>query len=143
MPVFPQTEGGPFRNTGKVVVGREHDEVVADAKLREQAVDGSDLDAAASARVSQCRRFDVIGAGRSDEWKGGKTLDDGCRVSWPAEPLQQLLKDQSGREDRFSSRQGLSKTGDGGVIGRSVPSQGEGPYARVDEQVHVRERSRL
>ena len=143
MPMFPQTQSGPFRNAGKVVVGRKHDEVVADAKLREQAVDGSDLDAAASAGVSQRRRFDVIGAGRGDEWKGGKTLDDACCVPWPAEPLQQLLKDQSGREDRFSSRQGLPQAGYGRVIGRRVPSQGEGPYARVDEQVHERERSRL
>ena len=44
----------------KVSVGRQHRQVVADAKLRQQSIDRTDLNAAAETFVAQFRRVDMV-----------------------------------------------------------------------------------
>ena len=49
-----------LRGAGKVVVGREQREVVTQAQLRDQGVDGADLHAPAAATVAQFGGVHVI-----------------------------------------------------------------------------------
>lgn len=116
---------------------------MGDAQSSEHGVDGAYLTAVAAAGVSDLRRRDMVGASRVDERERGESLDDGLPVLWTAEPLQQFLKDESRREDILSAAQRLPEAIDGGVVRGSIAPKGERPDARVDEQPHVRVRSRL
>ena len=45
---------------GEIAVCRQHDQTVLDAGLREQCINGSDLDTAAAALVMEVSRVDIV-----------------------------------------------------------------------------------
>ena len=86
----------------EVAIGRQHDEVVPGAELRQDGVDRSNLDAAPSAGAADVGRRDVVLAIRDEEGQGSEALDDLVPCLRPGEALQEFLEDEPGREDRFA-----------------------------------------
>ena len=84
----------------EIPVSRQHDELVADAELGEQRIDGSHLYAAATAFVAQAGRGDVIAARRHDHGHVREALDELCPGARTVKTLQQFLKHQSSRVNR-------------------------------------------
>jgi len=78
-----------------------------DAKLRNQRIDCSNLDSRSSTRVSQRRSLDVIISVRNQERHGGKPLENLSACLGPSETLQQLLENESGREDGLAGAKGV------------------------------------
>ena len=97
---------GVLGNVREILVGGQHREVVADAKLRQKSIDRSDLHALSATVVPQLRRLDVIVAIRHDERQRGKGLDDLRPVLGPDEALQELLQNEAGRQKRFAALNG-------------------------------------
>ena len=60
----------------KIMVGGEHGQVMAQAQLRQQRIDGSDLHARSPALVAQACGPDMVFAIRCDERQRGKPLHD-------------------------------------------------------------------
>ncbi len=60
----------------KVIVGRQHRQAVANAELRQESVDDSNLDAGTTTSVPQIRRADVILAIRHKQWHRGKSVQN-------------------------------------------------------------------
>ena len=108
-----------------------------------ERIDGPDLHAVAAAVVSQLGRFDVILELGHDHGKQGEVADDSLPDAGPAEPLKQLLKDQSGCDHDIAALQALPQERYLGDRGRRRSSKSKRPHARVDEEVHSRERSDL
>jgi hypothetical protein len=52
----------------EVAIGRQHREIVADAKLREQRIDCTDLNAGTAASVAQFGGIDVVVPVRNEQW---------------------------------------------------------------------------
>jgi len=86
-------------NIAKVCVGRQHREVVAETELRQQRIDGPDLNARASAFVSQVGRVDMIAPVGDQQWQCGEAIENLCTVSRSDEPLQKLLQNEPGRRE--------------------------------------------
>jgi len=49
-----------IRDVAEIPISRQHDQTVADAKLGNQRINGSDLNAAAAALVGPFGRFDLV-----------------------------------------------------------------------------------
>ena len=96
-------------DSGKVVVGCQQHELVPDAKLSEQGVDGADLHAGPTAAIAQIRGVDVILPVRCDERQRREPLDDVFARTRAGESLQQFLQDQSRSHDDFTDLKGAAK----------------------------------
>ena len=83
----------------KVSVGCQHRQVVTEAELRQQRIDGADLNAAASAFVSQFGRVHMIAPVGDQQWQCGEAIEKLCTVSRSDEPLQKLLQNEPGRRE--------------------------------------------
>lgn len=116
---------------------------MADTESREERVDGADLDSSPPTPVPKSRRVDVIPAVRVQEGKGVEAFQDRFPRPGPCEPLQDLLKDQSGGDHQLTGPEGIFEGSNLRQIGGGVPAQGHGPHARVHQQAHDRERSAL
>jgi hypothetical protein len=86
----------------KVVIARQHHQVVADAQLRQESIDRANLNAMTAACVADVSGFDVIGSIRHEEGKGGEPLQNLLTRFGSRKPLQQLLQHQARRQDRFT-----------------------------------------
>src|SRR5215470_6904529 len=56
----PNLQGAMPGHMAKIVVGREHRQIVPDAKLRQESVDRADLNAGTAASIPQLSGIDVI-----------------------------------------------------------------------------------
>ncbi len=65
-----------FRCKMEVPVGRQHLQIVPQAKLGKQSVDRAELQTFPAAGIAQLRGFDVIAAIRNEQRQGRKALDD-------------------------------------------------------------------
>ncbi len=83
------------RDALEVPVRRQHHQLVADAQLRQQRVDGLDLDTMTLAPIANHRSVDVVVPIRVHERKGGKAKNDGVGVLRAAETLQKLLQHEA------------------------------------------------
>ncbi len=99
------------RDVFEVLIGAEERQVVPDTKLSNQHIDCSNLDSHATARVAQRRSLDVIISVRNQERHSGKPLENLGTCLGPSETLQQLLKNESGREDGLAGAKGVGKRG--------------------------------
>lgn len=97
--------GDPF----EVAVRRQQGELETDAQLREQSVDRADLNTSSPAVVSKVRGGDMVVALRSDAGKSREVADDRGPCARTAEPLQELLQNQPGREHWLRATKGLSE----------------------------------
>jgi hypothetical protein len=82
------------------VSGQQH-HIVPNAKLRQQRINGTDLDSRAAAGVAQGGGVNVIIPIGLEQRQCGKSLDDlGLRLG-TKKTLQKLLQNQSGSDDDF------------------------------------------
>ena len=140
--VRPDLERDDPAGVTKVVVSREHRQLVADAELGQQGVDRPQLDATTAAPIPEVGRGDVVVAVGNQERQRRETIEDRVARLGSLESLQQLLEDETGREDRSEAFERRPQVRDGRMV-RMVPSQRMRPDAGIDEQVHDRERSAL
>ena len=97
------------RDVLEVPVGAEKCQTVADAKLRNQRIDRSSLNSCSTTRVSQRRSVSVIISVRNQKRHGGKALENLGACLRPSETLQQLLENESSREDRLATAKAVSE----------------------------------
>jgi hypothetical protein len=92
----PKSKIGAFGDAFKIIVGRQHRQVMPDTQLGEKGVNRSDLNPAAAALVPQGCSFDVITAIRHQQRDSRKPADDliaglgagePCRSSWRTKPV--------------------------------------------------------
>lgn len=107
----------------EVLIRREHDQVVPDAKLRQQRCDGSDLDSSLTALVTKRRRCDVVLTIRYHEGKRGKALYDLLMGLWACQSLQKFLKHKSGRDDALTCLKCATQGAYGPCFSRLVPAE--------------------
>ena len=127
----------------EVSIGGEQHQVVMEAEMREQGVDGPELDAVTPAGVAEIGGRDMVIAVRHDHRQRREVRHDSVTGLGAAEALEKLLKDEPGREHRVPGCKRLPQTIGFGSVARGVPPEGERPDAGVDEEAHPRERSAL
>jgi len=131
------------RDAAKIAIRREHGQIVAHTKFCQKRIDGADLHAGAPTSIAQFGRVNMVLPVRDDERQGGETIEYLRPRPRPRETLQQLLQDQSGRQDDILALQGAPQRADFGRLRRAIPAERQRPYARVDEQAQSRLRARL
>jgi hypothetical protein len=57
--------------------------------------------------------------------------------------LEDLLEDQPGGDHDLAHSKGMAQGNHFGQVGGCVPSEGQGPHARIDEKAQSRERYAL
>ena len=129
------------RRVHEVLVGGEQGEVVFDAQLRNQRIDGAKLHAATPACVAQLSGLDVSVACRNEQRQHLQALDEAGLILRPVKALQQFLQHDAGNDDGGAFLKCLAQDGDGRMIGRRVAAQRQRPHAGIDEQTHLRLRS--
>src|SRR5206468_7262229 len=91
----PELQWAPAGNVFEIVVGREHDEVVSHAKLRQESINRSDLYPGSPTAISQIGGLNVIIAIRNEERycrKPIQNLRPGLRTR---KALQDLLEHEA------------------------------------------------
>ena len=132
-----------FGDSSEVFVGRQHREIVADAELCEQGIDGCDPEPVFAALIAQVGGVHVIATIGNEEGQRAEALDDSLAVTGLEKTLQQLLQDEPGGEYLGAAFERLGQVRHLGAAGRRVATQGQRPDAGIDKQVHRRERSAL
>lgn len=107
----------------KLPVGREHRQVVTEAKLRQQGVDRPDLNAGSPASVSQFRGVDVVPPVRNQQRQCGKPVDYLLPVPRSGKTMQQFLEDQTGHENCLAGFDGTNQCAHFCHWGRRVAAQ--------------------
>jgi hypothetical protein len=141
--LFPERKGHMSGRVVEVPIGRKQRELVTLAELDQQRVDGSDLDAGPPADVANLSGSRVVLAVGHEQWERREPLENHGSGFRPAEALENLLKDEAGREDRFAFLDRPAQSGDLACTSGGLPPEGERPDARIDEEIHDRERSAL
>ena len=91
------------RDADEVLVGGQQRQLVAQAELRQDRVDGSNLEPGPPAPIAQLRRFDVVLAIRRQQWKRCEAFDDLLACTRSGEPLQEILQHQARRHDSLTA----------------------------------------
>jgi hypothetical protein len=130
-------------DASEVRIRRQKRELEPDAQLGEQRVDRTHLDPAVPAVVTQTGGRDVIVSLWLQEGQGCKPVYDPLPGTGSPETLEQLLQDQSRRVDQLAPFKGTRERSDFRAAPRRIPTQCQRPHARIDEEIHRRERSRL
>jgi hypothetical protein len=107
----------------EVAVGAEEREGMPNAKLSNECIDCSNLDSYATTRFSQRRSLDVIIPIRSQERHSGKPLENLGTCLRPRKTLQQLLENESGRENSLPSAESVGEHGNLWDRRRRIPPQ--------------------
>jgi len=94
-----------------------------DAKLGNQCIDCSNLNSYATTCVSQRGGLDVIVTIWNQERHSGKPLENLGTCLRPREALQQLLENESGREDSLPAAKRVGKLGNLRNRLRRIPPQ--------------------
>jgi hypothetical protein len=139
----PKSKVGAFGNAFKIIVGRQHRQVMPDAQPSEKSVNRSDLDAAAATLVSQRCSFDVIIAIRYQQGHGGKPADDLVAGLGAGEPLQELLQDEAGGYERLIVPDGLDQDCHLYRVRQVIAPECERPNACINKERQSRVRSAL
>lgn len=139
----PQLERRNPGRSDEVMIGRQQGQLVADAELREQRVNRSDLQSAPPAGIAQLRCRDMIVPVRSEERERREALDDQPASLGSGKALEQFLQHQAGRDDRITALERVDEGRDLGAFVRRITPQRQRPDAGIDEQTQDRERSAL
>ena len=116
---------------------------MTDAELRAESVDRPGRHASAPAQVPERGCFDVILQIGTEQGKRTEARENPIPLAGPVKPLEEFLEDEARRDDEFAPFEGTREGRDLGKIRGMIAPQGEGPDARIDEQLHDRERSDL
>ena len=73
-----ESEWMELGNGSEVVVGGQHHQIAANTELRQQGIDGGDVDPALAALVTQACGFDVVGAIGDEEGEGAHGKKGRC-----------------------------------------------------------------
>jgi hypothetical protein len=130
-------------DAGEIRIGGQQSELVPDAELGEDRVDGSDLKTSSAGSVSELRGVEVILAIWCHEGQRAEARHDSVLVASAAEPLQELLVDEAGRDDEHASCKRSFQSANLGRLGGGIAPKRKGPDARIYEERQLRERSRL
>ena len=113
------------------------------AHLREQGIDGADLDARSTAGVAEFSGSDMILTLRLKQRKRRESFDDQGACLGAGEALQEFLQDKACRYDDVCPQERLFELMDLRLRCKGVPSERKRPNACVDKERHVRDRSAL
>ena len=127
----------------KVRVGGEQPELVADAKLGTDRVDGADLNAPPPGAIANLRGLEVVVAIGCQEGQGAEACHDRLLVPGTVKSLKELLIDEASGGDELAFGERSLQRADLRHIGWPVAAQRQRPDARIDEEAQSRERSRL
>ncbi len=114
-----------------------------DGQSRQKRIDRPDLNAASATLVPQSRGFDVILHLGHDDGQERKLFQDSVALPRALEALKQLLDHQPRGHDQVSPLQAPFEHADFRSGRRGRAPQRQRPDARVDENIHDRERSAL
>jgi len=94
------------RGVLEIAVSAEKLEIARDAELRDKRVDGAELHAGASTRVSEIGRRDVVvSTGLNIRQRSEPAANLGLRAVGQ-EPLKELLNDEAGGHDQVRRQRG-------------------------------------
>jgi hypothetical protein len=140
---LPQPQRAMRGDPHEVFIGRQQRQRVTHAQLSEQSVDRADLHTSPATPVAQFGSVDMILPVRIEKGQCGEPLDEVFARTRAGETLQQLLKDQSRRDQNFAVLEGPAQCRDFRGGRHHIPAKGQRPDAGIDEQDHRRERSAL
>jgi len=127
----------------KISVGRQHRQIVPDAKLCQQRVDRPDLNAAAPTSVAQLGGVDVVAPVGNEQRQRGKPIEDLPPIARPGKALQKLLQNKTGGQKRLAGLDGANQLTYHRVGGGHIAPQHARPDAGIDEEAQRRVRSAL
>lgn len=127
----------------KILVCRQHYQLVTQAELRQQRIDRANLKPGPPATVTQPGGIDVVLPIRDEERQRGEALENLLARLGSRKPLQQFLQHEPGGVNLFSGVERLRERFYRRLTRLVIASQGERPDARVDKKAHARERSFL
>jgi len=127
----------------KILVGCEHCQAVAKAKLRQDCVDRADLHTSAPTAIAKLGCLDVVAPVWGEQRQSTETLDNLLTRPRSDKTLQEFLQNKASRGDLLASLQRDYERID--FRGRSghISPECQRPDARVNEKRHLRERSFL
>ena len=109
-----------------------------DAKLREQRINGADLDTGLAAGITQGCSTDLVVPIGLKQGQSSKTFDDLRLRLGARKALQQLLKNQAGRDDDLRTEQGLLELVDLWFGSVRITAKSQRPDAGVNQKGHQR-----
>jgi hypothetical protein len=132
----PHLEWAVLRREQEVIVGGEQRELVPNAELGQQGVDGANLYTGPATDVSNLCGSNVVLAIWLKHRKRFKGLDDLGACRGPGKALEEFLQDEPGSDDKLVSEKRLLQSLHLSNCGVAIPSKAKRPDARVDEQAH-------
>jgi hypothetical protein len=127
----------------EIVVGREHDEVVSHAKLRQESTDRSDLCPGSPTSISQISGLDVIIA-IGDKKRHCRKPIQNLRPSFRTrKALQDLLEHEARCNNRLARFNGSDQRPHFRHRGRRIAPERKRPNTCVNEKAQSRRRSAL
>ncbi len=139
----PQLQSAVAGDARKIIVGRQHRQAMANAELRQERIDRSDLDAGTTTTVPQLRRSDVILAIRHKQRHRGKSIQNLRAGARSGKALQQLLEHEARGQQRIAGFDRANQHPQCRGLRRGVTPQRQRPNAGIDEQAQSRARSVL
>lgn len=131
------------RDVAEIAVRRQHREIMAQAELRQERVDGADLRARPTTAIAQLGGLNMVPSVRRDKRQGREPIENLRSRLGSGESLQQLLQDQTGCQNHVLAVQSAPQGGGLRRLRWAIPAEREGPHAGVNEEVQSRLRARL
>ena len=116
---------------------------MTDGETSEEGVDSANLHTAPATVVSERRRLHVVFNLGHDDRKKREIAQDPRSLSGSFKPLKELLDYEAGRDNQIFSLQASGEEQRLGSRRGGRPAKRKRPNARIDEDIHARERSAL
>ena len=127
----------------EVIVRRKKRQVMPNAELRQDRIDGANLDSRAATAIAKLGGLDMVLAVWRKQRQGAEALDDLTAVARPGKALEQLLQHQASGDHRVAAFESAPQGADLRQGSCCVAPKGERPGTCIYEQRHLRERSFL
>ncbi len=107
----------------EVLVRRQHHQVMANTKLREQRINCPYLYALLPAVIAKARGADMVLAIGHHQWDGRKPIYDLLLGLGTVKPLEQFLQDEPRCHHALARLEGTDQRARHHVIGQLIPTQ--------------------
>lgn len=114
-----------------------------DAELRNQGIDGAELDTCPATGVSHTGRSHMVFPVRLNQCQRGEPLHDLIACLGTCEALKQFLQHQAGGDDNLRASKCFLQRLHFGFFNLDVTPEGKRPDAGIDQERHLRDRSAL